>query len=665
MSLISKQHYKELKDQDNIKEDDPKDLTLFQLMSILRPYYWPNEGSDGAVLNRIRAISTYLSVFLSKASSLYAPFFLLTATNELMAGNISVSILCICKYCLLRIVSSFFKELQPVIYVKVKQQASIELQEIIFSHLHSLSFNWHLSKKTGSVIKSMDRSVDAANQLIQYLFLFLIPALCECLAVVFLFFIRYQKHSALGVAVLLGVFFYTIATIVIAQWRKKFREANNKLDNDYHDIATDSIMNYETVKYFTAESSEVSRYKECIIKFQQVNTWQSISNSLLNIIQQIILYTSLFGAMVISAQAVQSGDMSIGEWVAVQAWVVNVFAPLNALGMIYSMIIQALLDMKSLSQLLSEASDVLDIPGAVDIPVLTASNRQRASTEVSGIGAGGTDIEAGVPLADGYSSYGGLEMVRRTPPGPGSGGVSVEFCSLFFSYPQQSLATALRNVSFYVPAGTTTAIVGHTGSGKTTLSRLLFRFYDPHAGFVSLGNYDISKYTQRSVRSLVGIVPQDTMLFNDTLLYNVRFGRPEASLQQVREAAAAAQILDFIEALPDGWNTAVGERGLKLSGGERQRVAIARCLLKDPPVVVFDEATSALDTATEFAVQEALRRLGHGRTVIVIAHRLATVKAAQQIVVLDQGEVVEKGTHEELIRLGGSGHYARLWGMQG
>jgi len=596
-------------------------LTFFELFRVLLPYFWPAKGTDGAFINRIRSSSTWLMVALSKTCNLSAPLFLSAATNYIVAKDYYSAAKSMIIFSALKFSASVFKELQSIIYIKVKQQASIQLQELTFTHLHSLSLNWHLSKKSGSVMKSMDRGVEAANQLISSLFLFLLPAILECLAVVVFFFILYRQ-SLLGGVVLIGVSLYTVATVGITQWRKKFREQTNKHDNDFHDKAMDSIINYETVKYFTGEEFEISRFKNSVVQYQRYNSSTQLSLGLLNVTQQFILTATALGTMLLAGQAVVNGSMTLGGWIAVQSWVTTIFIPLNFLGTVYASIFQSFIDIRNLSELLSESPDIVDQPGAISLPFSQQHN-----------------------------------------PATTSQGVSVEFKDVSFHYPEQPAEKGLKHVNISVAAGTTTAIVGHTGAGKTTISRLLFRFYDPVGGAVLLNGFNIKYYTQQSVRQSIGIVPQDTVLFNDTILHNIKYGRLDATFEEVENAARAAQIIKFVDSLPEKWNTVVGERGLKLSGGEKQRVAIARCLLKNPPIVLLDEATSALDTITENSIQEALAALGKNRTVLVIAHRLSTVRHADQIVVLEGGNVVESGSHEELLGNPRS-VYRQMWQVQ-
>jgi ABC-type transport system involved in Fe-S cluster assembly fused permease/ATPase subunit len=401
-----------------------------------------------------------------------------------------------------------------------------------FSHLHTLSLNWHLSKKTGSVMKSMDRGIDGVGSLITYLFLFLIPALAECLAVVVLFFAEYKQWS-LGLIVLGGVLFYSIATIAITQWRKKFREATNKHDNDFHDKATDSIINFETVKYFTAEDFEVNRFKESVAKFQVFSSSTTVSLSVLNMTQQLILNASMLGAMIVSGQAVIRGEMTLGGWIAVQSWVATIFVPLNFLGSVYASIVQSLIDIRNLSELLSELPDIVDVPGAQPIPIQLYHESKSGSTSIdfsSHDGSSKFSIDddqddnedmVEIPLSQGVemvNTSNPIHAIRNKRPSfQYSKGVSVDFENVSFNYPGQPKSKGLRGVSFHVAPGTTTAIVGHTGSGKTTISRLLFRFYEPREGSISIGGYDIRQYTQKSVRGCIGIVPQDTVLFNGVL----------------------------------------------------------------------------------------------------------------------------------------------------
>lgn len=731
--------------------NDIKHLTLRDLMIVLSPFFWPSKGSDGAFINRIRSTLTWVCVALSKISSLVAPLYISAGANALVNGqSYSVAAYNIGCFCALRFASVFFKESQGLVFLKVKQQAYIQLAEQTFEHLHELSLNWHLTKKTGNVIRSMDRGTEAASQLVSNIFLFLGPAIIECFAVCIIFFTHFNS-MALGGLVLSSVALYIITTVAITMWRRKFREATNKHDNDFHEKATDSIINFETVKYFTAEKFEVDRFAKAVSSFQKFMISTQASGSLLNIMQAFILNGATLGALLLAGWEVQRGNMEIGGFVAVQAYINSMFAPLNFLGFVYQGIIQGMIDVKNLCDLLSQEPDVTDMPGAKAIPILrvwTHNRRARAEGKsllrqrrCASVGCGeylrpewrfcancgSPDIDADLfgigeeeedegegagrdgsasrskrrmfaglgssgKLKAGNSRHGllededasmelstarGYQKVRKESSNPDTspvdsvgdielgdlvGGVDVDFSGVYFHYLEQPPEKGLKDVSFHVPAGTSLAVVGHTGAGKTTISRLLFRFYDPLQGEVSIGGYNIKRYTQKSVRQCIGIVPQDTVLFNDTILHNIKYGNMDATMEEVESAADAAQIRTFVESLPEKWETVVGERGLKLSGGEKQRVAIARCLLKDPPIVCLDEATSALDTATEQSVQNALEALGRKRTVIVIAHRLSTVCNCDQIVVMDAGRIAERGTHDSL--LAQKGIYHNLWSMQ-
>jgi len=431
-------------------------------------------------------------------------------------------------------------------------------------------------------------------------------------------------------------------TICVTLWRKKFRKSVARTDNDWHDKCTDSLVNFETVKYFTAEKYEVERFSESVKQFQNSSVRVQASLSFLNITQMILMQACLATSLILAAYGIKKrtdcciangcldwnslccsdlaslcGGMEVGDFVAVLSYTINLFGPLNFLGSVYNAIVMAMIDLRNLSELLAEEADVTDAPDAIDLPEYNEMDSD----------------------------------------------IAVEFDNVFFHYPSQPETTGLKGVSFKMKKGTTTAIVGTTGAGKTTISRLFFRFYDVIGGAVKVNGVDVRALKQSSLRSSIGVVPQTTTLFNDTLKENVLYGKRDATDGELSAVAEAAQISKFIESLPDGWDTIVGDRGLKLSGGEKQRTAIARCLLKDPPFVMLDEATSSLDTCTENAIQEALNALGSDRTCLVIAHRLGTIRNADNIVVLGDGCVLEQGTHDELIARENS-KYAEMWNMQ-
>jgi ABC-type transport system involved in Fe-S cluster assembly fused permease/ATPase subunit len=595
-------------------DDGPRELTPRQLFYVLKPYFWPKGSDERAFMNRLRSTATWVFIIASKTCSVASPLFLSTATNALYSEDYRAAVQNVCIYSMLALSSKVLKEAQNLVYLKVKQQAYVEIAETTFVHLHSLSLQWHLKKKMGNVIRSMDRGTDAANNLVTYLFLYLVPAIGECVATVILFAVKFKDWKLASMA-FVSLAIYGYVTVKITMWRSKFRAQTNKHDNDFHDKATDSIINYETVKYFTAEEYETSRFKDSVRKYQFFSTNVQSSLSVLNISQQVLVSLTLLAGLILAADSVRRDEYSVGDFVSVNTYMVNLFTPLNFLGTVWGVVTQAFVDIKNLSELLAESPDITDAPGAPPLPVP-----------------------------------------------PGSQGISVEFKDISFHYPGQPPTKGLQGVSFTVPAGTTTALVGHTGAGKTSIGRLLFRFYDPVKGQVLLNGHDVNRLQQRSVRAAVGVVPQDTPLFNDTILHNLRYGRQDATMEEVRAAAEYAQILDFILALPEQWETMVGERGLKLSGGERQRISIARCLLKNPPVVLLDEATSALDTRTERSIQDALNSLASNRTTLVIAHRLGTVRNADQIIVLGEGQILERGTHDELLQK--EGDYAQMWNMQ-
>jgi len=503
--------------------------------------------------------------------------------------------------------------------------------------------DWHLKKKLGEVIRSMDRGIAACDILMKYLFLWMVPAIAESILVCVIF-AAYFDYLPLALTIFVFVFVYMVWTIVLTLWRKKFRKAVTVSDNDWHDKCTDSLINFETVKYFTAEKFEIDRFTESVQSYQSSSVDVQASLSFLNITQMILMQTCLAVALVLSSFGIKKrfdccmeqydcelesglleccasvgskcGGMEIGDFVAVLTYTLNLFGPLNFLGSVYNAVVMALIDLRNLSELLAEEPGLTDAPDAMELPRSNEENPE----------------------------------------------VAVEFDNVHFKYPAQVDGQGLTGVSFKMLKGTTTAIVGTTGAGKTTISRLLFRFYDVDGGAVKVNGRDVRTVTQQSLREAIGVVPQSTSMFNDTIKHNILYGKRDATDEELDKVAESAQMLKFIRALPEGWETMVGDRGLKLSGGEKQRTAIARCLLKDPPFVMLDEATSALDTVTENSVQEALDALGSERTCLVIAHRLGTIRNADNIVVLGDGVVLEQGSHDELLQTGGK--YAEMWNMQ-
>jgi ABC-type transport system involved in Fe-S cluster assembly fused permease/ATPase subunit len=467
----------------------------------------------------------------------------------------------------------------------------------------------------GNVIRSMDRGIAAAQSTMKYCFLYLLPTLGEAGAVCMIFVLHFQ-NAQLAIFVLLNLYLYCYVTIKITTWRKKFRTATTKHDNELHDRLTDSLVNYETIKYFTAEEYERKEYRNVVTKFQKMSMATQASLSFLNILQQFIINFTLAGGLILATSRLMKGG-DLGQFVAVNAYIVQTFAPLSFLGTIYNMVVNALVDMNSFGQLLAESPDVMDTPGAEVLDI---------------------NQDAGCPI--------------------------IEFRGVSFHYRKQPLERSIKDISFSTPRGSTTALVGTTGSGKTTITRLLFRFYDPLSGQVLINGKDARSITQKSLRMAMGFVPQDVVMFNASIEHNIKYGRIDGcSQEQVEIAAKQAQLGEFIDQQPQGYSTMVGERGLKLSGGEKQRLAIARCLLKNPPIVVLDEATSALDSQTEQKIQEALNFLSSARTVVAIAHRLSTIRQYDEVLVLEQGQILQRGSHDKLLAEEG-GRYWQMWHRQ-
>jgi ABC-type transport system involved in Fe-S cluster assembly fused permease/ATPase subunit len=510
-------------------------------------------------------------------------------------------------YGLLRLSTTVFTELREFLFARVTQRAVRTIALQVFRHLHALSLRFHLNRQTGGMTRDIERGTRGVNSLISYSLFNVLPTLVEITLVLGYLVIHYDKWFSIITAVALAT--YITFTVAVTEWRTHFRRTMNELDSKANTKAIDSLINYETVKYFGNEDYEAKRYDQGLQSYENAAVRSQTSLSVLNTGQSLIIATAVTLILWRATEGVIAGTMSLGDLVLVNSFMIQLYIPLNFLGVIYREIKQALADMERLFGLLDQNREVADTPGA-------------------------------------------QPLIAR--------GARVEFSHVEFSY--EAKRQILFDVDFAIPAGTTTAVVGHSGSGKSTLSRLLFRFYDVNKGAISIDGQDIRSITQASLRSAIGIVPQDTVLFNDTIEYNIAYGRPGASRADIVAAARAASIHDFIESLPDGYATMVGERGLKLSGGEKQRVAIARTLLKNPAILIFDEATSALDSKSEQAIQAQLKDIARNRTTLVIAHRLSTIADAQQIIVLDHGKIVERGTHQSL--LAARGLYAQMWERQ-
>jgi len=514
-------------------------------------------------------------------------------------------------YGLLRISASLFTELREALFAKVTQNAVRKIALQVFEHLHSLALSFHLARQTGGVSRDIERGTRGIQSLISYSLYSILPTLIEfCLV---LGYFAYSYDIWFATITLSALVLYISFTIVVTEWRTHYRRTMNDMDSKANQKAIDSLLNFETVKYFGNEAFEASRYDENLLRYQTAAVKSQKTLAVLNLGQQIIIAIGLMLILWRATVGVVNGSMTLGDLVLVNTLMIQLYIPLNFLGVIYREIKQALTDMDRMFSLLNTEKDIADSP---DANVLEIHNRAL--------------------------------------------GPDVRFEHVSFHY--ESKREILRDVSFNIPAGTITAVVGQSGAGKSTLARLLFRFYDVQSGKILIDGQNIEDVTQASLRKAIGIVPQDTVLFNDTIGYNIAYGNPSASIEEVHEAARAAQIDSFIKRLPDGYDTQVGERGLKLSGGEKQRVAIARTLLKKPAMLIFDEATSALDSKTERAFQEELLSLAKNRTTLIIAHRLSTIIHADQILVMEHGQIVERGTHAELLLA--NGKYAEMWQMQ-
>eukprot|EP00756_Hemistasia_phaeocysticola_P044439 Hpha_TRINITY_DN1812_c0_g1::TRINITY_DN1812_c0_g1_i1::g.170536::m.170536/K06147/ABCB-BAC; ATP-binding cassette, subfamily B, bacterial len=625
--------------------------TLKYVLVILRPYFLPK-----GCINKVRAVLTWVAIIGAKVCNIYIPLLMGDVVSDLTDRKSATSNIAL--YCGVALLAKGLKELQNVVYVKVKQVAFVEMASHVFKHVHELSLEWHLRKKMGTVIRAMDRGTSAADSIVTYLFLYLIPTILECI-VTFAIFSAHFKKPELASVCFLSFTVYILLTSLLTAWRRRFREGMNQHDNDYHTKFTDSLINFETVKYFTSEERELEGFVSSVKGYQKYGVVIQLTLSLLNFSQQCIIYSCTFVSLYIASRGVLDGSLKVGDFVAISGYVMQMFTPLTFLGSIYDTVVLAFVNMQHLADLLGEHPDVQDRPGAEAL-TLTGSPDEDDDDEHQG---GADDHKA--PLLGGHSSVQEEPVTVVVPGAERAAGplprVPISFQNVCFKYPSADSGAGLRDISIQVGAGEKVAIVGETGCGKTTLSRLLFRFYDLKEGAIYVNGQNINHVTQKSLRKVIGIVPQDTVLFNDTLRNNVMYGRSDAPEEVFLKAAADAQLLSVIERLPNGWDTQVGERGLRLSGGEKQRVAIARCLLKNPPIIVLDEATSALDSTTEREILEVMQCL-RGRTLLVIAHRLSTIQDADRIVVIKNGEISEEGDHHSLRRAGGI--YDSMWRIQ-
>jgi len=569
----------------------------------LLPYLWRYRARIGLAL--VMLVGAKLANVAVPVALKYLVDGLQQPRAALIAAGVPIALLS--AYALLRLGNALFNELRTVVFARAAQNSIRRIALRVFRHLHGLALRFHLDRQTGGLSRDIERGTRSVAQLLHYLVFSILPTLFEVLAVAVILLVNYDVRFAL--ITLVTVVLYSAYTITVTNWRTKFRVWMNRADSTANSQAIDSLLNYETVKYFGNEEFEARKYDERLEEWERASVKSQTSLALLNIGQGIIIACGLFALMWLAGSGVVEGKMTVGDFVMINAFLIQLYIPLNFLGSIFREMKHCLTDIDRMFGLLEEAPEVADRP---DAPSLSISQ--------------GT----------------------------------VRFEHVDFAY--RADRQILHGVDFEIPAGHKVAVVGASGAGKSTLARLLFRFYDVTGGRILIDGQDIRDVTLASLRAAIGIVPQDTVLFNDTIYYNVLYGRPDADRQEVIRAARLAHIHEFVMTLPDGYETVVGERGLKLSGGEKQRVAIARTLLKDPRILIFDEATSALDSHSERAIQTALAEMAAERTVLAIAHRLSTIVDANRILVLDKGRVVERGTHAELLSLGG--HYARLWALQ-
>jgi len=582
----------------------PQSRSLGDTVRSLAHHLWPR----GYPALRVRVVFSMLALVLAKVVNVYGPFLYKGAIDALsVKPALALPLGLIFAYAMARVMTQAFGELRDYLFVSVSQHAQRTIALETFHHLHHLSLAFHLDRQTGGLTRVIERGTRAIQTVLSFMLFNIVPTLLEIAMVSIILWIKFNWKFAIITFVTVSLYVYF--TFAVTNWRTKFRRSMNERDTEANTKAIDSLLNYETVKYFGNEEHEYKRYDVSLEAYQAEAIKSQASLSVLNIGQGLIIGVCVLATMYMSADGVMIGRYSVGDFVLVNTLLLQLFVPLGFLGFVYREVNQGLVDMEKMFELLALGAEITDKPGAVALS---------------------------------------------------TNDWAVEFDHVSFSYgPDREI---LKDVSFKIPAGHTLAVVGPSGSGKSTIARLIFRFYDASKGHVRIGGYDVRDVQQKTLRASLGIVPQDTVLFNDSIGYNIGYGRPTAGFEEIQKAARLSQISNFVEGLPRGYDTPVGERGLKLSGGEKQRVAIARTILKDPPILLFDEATSALDSHTEKEIQASLRDVSQNRTTLIIAHRLSTVIEADQILVLKNGVVVERGRHAELLALGGE--YAAMWRKQ-